>query len=507
MNLTQFQEISQVTSVAEQTLVIIGTALDGPVATPFELLEEGRAHELLGNSPLADAYLAAERVGIDRIVLYRLNGVHAEVDVTGDDGLALLNLRSVAAGEAYNDAQVTLHPTHLHVTADGRSRSYFFERYATTNELAAAINQDAFHGLVSFEAYSLQEQHPLTGAVLYPKEFMFSGGEDEAHLLHSRDPQGEAPTDESVIVPTLRQRLEHALFGEHTDDISDKQPNSHLGQLHASIFVLADLYLEDDPQLADILGGFCLNKTRQTEVGAIGVVGTRPVYPDAVDLGEEASLEEATHLRALELAALSQEVGDHEAYKYIQVVTGHTSYLKAEEEQVSLAYAYAATQAQVPYYQMMTNKALSGFGKLNSAFRKEDIALLTANGYICIVPSVRRGFVPFSSQSFSKNTESAMAKPHVLRISQYVSKGIAEEMDRLIGESYTKLSLEVALKKVEEFLTELVLSGVIRDYEFSHRLSAMNTVLDLDVALMPLSEVRAVQSAVTIQFPRGVRGV
>lgn len=505
MKLSQFSEVSQVKTASEHTVVFIGTALDGPAHAPFILNPKEDVYEALGQSPLADAYHAAARAGVNNIVLYRLNGKHAEAHIKTPAGEDVLSFRSVSAASYNNDIQMTLYPTHLYLRdAAGKTRSYFFEEYTTSSALEYAINRDAFYGLVEFYAHAVKVDYPLENLVTTPTETMFSGGEDESHLLHSRDPQSAAPTDEGTITPILKERLGNALFGENPDDISDRQPNSHLGALNTGVYALCDMFPDDDVEFAEMLGSFCLNKTKHSGIGAIGVLGVQPIFPEVVDEGEDQSFQQTVAARSSEWVAAREALADQEGHKYVQVVTGHTVYTASDNPSIPVAYAYAATQAQLPYHTMMSNKSLTGFGKLTFELRKEDIALLTANGYICIVPSVRRGFVPYSVASFSKERQSALAKPHNLRISQYVSRGVTEEMDRLIGEGYSELSLNLALERVNVFLMDLVTAGVTKDYDFESELSERNTVLSLSIALTPVTEVKAIQSIVTIDFPRGV---
>jgi hypothetical protein len=154
----------------------------------------------------------------------------------------------------------------------------------------------------------------------------------------------------------------------------------------------------------------------------------------------------------------------------------------------------------------MSNKSIKGFGKLNFEISKEDVALLTANGYICIVPSIRRGFVPYYASSYSKDKESAMTKPHNLRTSQYVSRRLVEEVDLLIGSNYSILSIKETREKARELLDSLVASKVIRSYELQFELLERNTVLNINASLTPFSEIKSIGCVATISFPQGVIG-
>ena len=502
---SQFSIIQELPVQQESIVMLVGAALDGPSNTPFEIHLNAEAHEVLGKSPLADAYHAARQAGANNIMAYRINGTHATAILKDKDGVELVELRSVSAASKYNDIQVVIYPTHIFVVGlNNTSRSYFFDKVRTTTELIYAINRDAHYGLIDFTAVGIKDYVPLTGIVDTPTTVFFNGGDDEAHLIPSRDPRSEAPTDISTSIPTLKERLVNALFGSNERDIQERTPGGELGALSYGVIAVCDMYHDDDPELTEMLGSFCMNKTKDSGSGCIGVIGVKPIFPEVVDEGDEVDFDDTIKTRVTELVNLSQSLPDTEAYKYVQVVVGHTGYVKSLENSVSTAYAFAATQSLFRYHTIMTNKQISGFGKLNYEIRKEDIALLASNGYTCIVPSIRRGFVPFYSTSYSKDKESVMARPHNLRISQYVSRMISEKLDGLIGNTYSVLSVKAAIEATKEELIELVKAKVIKDYELSYEFVSDTYSLNLEVALSTFSEIQAVSSSVTISFPKGV---
>lgn len=489
----------------EQTVVLVGAALDGPAHTLFTLHDKTNPHKALGKSPLADAYVAAREAGNSNIVAYRLNGVHATAVLKNAADEEVMVFTSISAATVSNDIQLTVYPTHLFVqNTKGRSRSYFFDKHPTARDLAYAINRDAFYGLVEFNAQTINEYQALEGLVDIASEVLFTGGNSEEHYLNYRNPTNPQARDEEVVVSLLKAQLEVALFGEDLRDIAERKPSSELGVLPFSVIVLCDMFHDDNPELTEMLGSFCLNKTQEVGFGCIGVLGNRPIYAEVMDEGESMAFTETVETRLLELAALSQSLEDQEAYKYVQVVIGHTGYLESTEEAVPVAYAYAAVQANADSHVMMSNKRLAGFGKLNYQLSKENIALLTANGYICTVPSVRRGFVPFYAISYSKDKASLLAKPHNLRTSQYVSYLLVEHLDGLIGSTYNPLTIEETLKAARALLDELIAEKVMRSYELRHELLEQRTVLNVDVAFTPFSEVRSVNSIAVISFPKGV---
>ena len=511
----QFQLQKETGLHPEGTVMLVGAALDGPPQAPFYLKEGVAPHEVLGQSPLADAYVAAKDAGATSILAYRINGKKSEAILKDSQDREIIQFHSISASSLYNTIQLILYPTHLYVVGTtGKVRSYFFDRHPTARELAYAINRDAFYGLVEFEATVLDEYRTLSNLVSVAETLLFKGGDEEVQYINHRDPQSESPTHAETVTALLKERLKVSLFGEDPEDIEERTPVGELGVLPFGVMVLCDMFHDDDEEFTEMLGSFCENKTRDTGYGTVGVIGTRPIYPEVIDPGEAdedgdvvaetVDFDETVRVRALELVSLSESLSDMEAYKYVQVVIGHTEYVESTNSAVPIAYAYAATQAVKPYYTMMSNKQIAGFGKLNYQFGKEDIALLTRNGYTCIVPSIRRGFVPFYATSFSKDTTSTKAKPHNLRISQHISSMLTEELDRLIGNRQDTLSIKESMETANELLAALIQDGIIRDFTLSYQLTENNTLLSLEVSFTPFSEVKSISSVATISFPKGV---
>lgn len=501
MSTTQdmFQVINQVSVAPESTLILVGTALDGPSFTPFTIYDSVDPLKVLGASPLAYAYNAAVRAGISRILVYRINGVHATATVKDDSGNRLFSLRSVSASDIYNDIHVMLYPDHLYVEGtDGDTRSYFFDKYPTVDDLVYGINRDAYYGLIEFDAEVINQYAPMANAVGSETNVAFSDGDSESHLIYQRDPSSASYTAPSVsgipgivgVSDLLKAKLQSALFGDDQDDIANRTPYGDLAILEYGVITLVDMFHDDDPEFTEMLGSFCLNKTTELGSGCIGVIGTKNIYST-----------QDPHQRALDLVSLTASLDDMEAYKYVQVIVGHTTFPESNGDSVSCAYTFGAMQALLSYNTMMSNKQMYGIGKLNFLLTKEDVALLSSNGYTCIVPSIRRGFVPYYSVSYSKDTASASGRPHNIRISQHISSAIEKEVDSLIGNVYTSTSIKNAIGGATSIMDDLQKQIVIRDYDISYSLSDSNTSLDIEVSFTPVSEVTSISSITTLTFP------
>jgi hypothetical protein len=500
--LEHFSIVNQVNIAPETTVVLVGTALDGPANVPFQLYENVDPYVALGFSPLAHAYSAARRAGASRVVAYRINGIHSVATVKDENGNELFSLKTVSAADYYDDIHVVLYPDHLTVvnTDGATSRSYWFDKYPTVDDLVYGLNRDAYYGLIEFNAELINQYAPMMNAVSTETNVVFTDGDDEANFVFERDPSSLSyanPTDLNAdggsLMISLKAKLANALFGEDPDNVAGRLPYGDLASMQYGIIVLVDMFHDDDAEITEMLGSFCMNKTLEMEVGCIGVIGTRNLYAD-----------DDVHQRALDLVSLTESLADTEAYKYVQVIVGHTTYPESNGESVSCAYAFGAIQAMLPYNTMMSNKAIYGIRNLNFALSKEDVALLSGNGYTCIVPSIRRGFVPFYSNSYSKDSTAATSRPHNVRISQHISSAIANEVDSLIGSEYTILSVKNAIDGAKSLLSDLQTANVIKNYGIDYSLTDNNTSLTIEVSFTPISEITAISSVTTLTFPREV---
>lgn len=481
---------------SENILVIVGAALDGPSRTPFQLRTTKSAQDVLGKSPLTDAYNAAISSGVSNIILYRLNGQHAEAVVKCITPLAtkdVLHIRSVSANEQYNGAQISTYSTHIHFheTAYRPARTYFFDSFTTIQQLAYKINQDAHYGILEFQAEVLDTSFDLVefGAVEGVLTVQMDGGSSEDSFLIDHTVESDNPELEFLLAD-VKEELNIALFGEDPMDQAQYIPNSMLGMLDFGVIVLADIYHDTDPEFTKMLGEFCINKQVETGSGCIAVIGTKPLLNKTLE-------EKKTSLLNL------SDMEDGEWRKHVQVVVGE-SLVQDSPYSMSNAYSYAATQARNPYYIMMTNKPLDGIRKLEYQFSKEDVDLLSANGYTCIVPSVRKGYVPFLGVSYSKDTTSLMSRPHCVRIANYVSKTLTQKLDRYIGGINNTITRVEVTDRVHAILGDIVNSRAIMEYKVNVSFLNRNTSIDLRVEIRPFSEVRSVNSMVTLSVSGGV---
>lgn len=477
---------------SENTVVIIGAALDGPAGVPILVNDKYDPIDLFGKSPLSDAYTAVRRATTSKIITYRMNGIHSTATITSGTQ-DVIKFTSISAGVKYNDIAITVNPDYIYIdetAVGGSTRSYFFDQYPTAYDLAYGINRDSFYGLVSFRAESLVTNFTMMNVVSTQTFINFDEGSDEEEFFIDRTI--ENPSD--YYSATMKQRLIETLFGSDPDDQAEFVPNGSLSILNYGVIVLADMFHDESQDYADLLGNFCLNKSKMTDSGCIGVIGTSPLY----DTSDTSILAKVDNLNSIASIA---EVAEQD--KYVQIVVGDSFYSN-DMPLIPNAYSYAGAQSFYPYSIMMTNKKISGFGYLNWQISKEDIALLLANGYICIVPSIRRGFVPYQSSTYYKDKTSPMSKPHCVRISLYAAKSLMFGFDGLVGSVSNYYTEKEIIKTAENILQEMVNEGAIQSFAVTCDFTPGDKEVTINTSVVPYSEITAVNTSTTIAFPREV---
>lgn len=509
----------------ENTVVLIGTAMGGPVNTPFRLTSIAEPVEILGESPLNDAYEAAQKSGAKDIVLYRLNGTHAQRNIYGDvydeylgemTSTLLLELVAVGAGESYNQIKINIASTTL--TAYNHKgellKEYYYQDYKNLGDLVYAMNIDAEYGALQFYSNCFAENLPsnlLYGVAqgdVYLKDVLTGqSGSDESHLITER----EESLDE------LKDRLLTALYSDSDYDKGNYILNSELSMFDAGIFCLVDMFYDDKKDFDKILGTFCFKKSKEMSQGCLGVLGTKPIQnptPEKV----EAFINDLILMRLNPIKpgvsggdplsdGIVLDFGHATWESHLQVVVGETvshSLNGIDLITIPLAYSYTGTQASLSPEVSATNKEISGFDYLSYELAKEDVDSLLANGYISIISSIRRGFVPYAETTFVTNQKSPFSRPSSLRVVHYVTRRLSASLDTAIGTSSIPMTKRVLMEATQELVASILLPGMVKEYELGFEFKEENGLsMAIKLDITPLQEVKAITSFVKLPFIQG----
>jgi hypothetical protein len=513
MTATQAQfEVVETVANPENTLILIGVAKDGPSHAPFALSSSADVIDIIGDCPLAHAYNLAYSTGVTSILLYRINGKHADATLTYIDTEMgtredVMSFHSVSANDDSNNITISAGDGRLVVSSSGGDiRNYYFADYPSATLLADALNIDAMYGLIEFTAKSLSHSFQMG---LFDENHLYTaalqGADTEASVVVDRF-TSEVPEEQ---LEQLESMLNVALFGEDITDQANFEPNSTLGLMDFGVACLVDMFHDDGAEYTKMLAKFCYNKFSTSHTGTIGVIGVKPL----IDPTAESIHNLAMNLMQKKAGDLASSIGETEGYgeaspySHIQIVTGDvliSSVLAEAPKLLSLAYSYAGTQAMLSHQTNMTNKSLRGAARINYSFSKEDIANLAANGYISIVSSVRKGLVPFSAVTAStENKNSLLRYPHVVRTVHEIARRAVYYLDPYIGEASTSVSRSRAQARVFEFMNEYSRIGSIRSYDVKFSYNSNFTEMYVMIYFIPTSHAASVSSSVTIPFSKG----
>lgn len=150
---------------SERTLVLIGTGSRGPVNVPTTIYNRQQAVKIFGEKgTLVEAYEQMESLLNGAPVCFvKTTGTHGILRLAlnqqgGDIIPDALLLKTKEASELYNQIQVQLEPTAIHIShpqaLGGHTMTYQLDRYGVMGELIAALNEDAENGKIELYAQS-----------------------------------------------------------------------------------------------------------------------------------------------------------------------------------------------------------------------------------------------------------------------------------------------------------------------------------------------------------------
>ncbi|MEC4620916.1 hypothetical protein VST04_22750 [Bacillus paranthracis] len=426
-------------------LVLAGFSFNGPVGTPFIIRENTDPSYILGDCRLTENVRMARKYGITPLIL-RLNGTHGECVVNHDElNTPALRFKTLEATDESNNISIHLFPTHMVVKGVNNSYSYLFADYKGLDELAFAIKQDLYFkaGEVDVEVVN---QVPVAGLCLAERHVRFTGADDGFHYVSNHD---DSDSDDKLQMQL--QLLRDSLIDE---DGSELYFTGELSSFQIDTLLFTDIpYEKASAELTSIFGEFAKTKTSEQSIfcsavlcsdlfseSRYGVTGEDTYEPQIQTLLEKASInkEESRHLEHVEVVV---GVQDSENPKYLSMPAAAT---------------YACMRYKLPnFHNSATNKQLLYINTLQSReLKKVEVAKLTSSGYICIVPSIKKGFVPFSSKNlYPQNT--LYSKPHYLRSISYDVNRIAGFFNQYIGEPFSFVLLQSIITQVDAFIDNL----------------------------------------------------
>lgn len=425
--------------------VIAGFSLNGPVDTPFSIRDGVDPIEVLGDCRMAENYLMAKEYGITPLLL-RLNGSHGECEINHEElNTPALRFKTAEATDESNNIHIHLFPSYMIVEGVYNSFSYFYSDYKTMDELVSAIKNELYFGKGEVDVEIINPV-PIQGLCLNELYVAMDGADDGFNYVSQFD---DSDSEEKVAL-----QLE-ILKNNILDEVADyAQYTGELSGFQIDTLLFTDIPFEKSPiELPRILGQFAAAKTDE-QIGFCSIVLCSDFFSDS-RFDEESN---DTYISGVQYLLDNAPTDKTDSYlKHVEVVLGTQESVNASTLTMPCAASYACMRYSLPdYYTSATNKGINSISSLiNTELKQEEVAKLSSSGYICIVPSIIKGFVPFSSRNLYPKT-SIYSKPHYLRSIYFDVDRIVSYFEPYIGESFSLMTIQSLLSQIKSFLDKLL---------------------------------------------------
>lgn len=453
-------------------LVIAGFSFAGPSGRPFVIREDVDPVNVLGQSRMAEDVKKARTYGINPMVM-RLNGEHGECIVRhATEGRDFLRFTTIDATDEANNIEVRCFPTHLVIRGLQSNKAYYFADYPRADALVRHIQEDLYLGggevscelieAMSMEGICIEEAHiPMTGA-------------DDGY---------NAMVTEGQESPEQKIANQAALFREAFIE-GEGEGMVHFGELNpfqVDTLLLSDIPYEEAPEeLIEMIGTYAYTKTREQALFCSVVMASHAFTEGRFDSeGNDLFLSQIERLTEKNLSRSEAAYMQH-----IEVVVGATDSNNLRQPYDLSASDYAFMRyRQADLAESGTNKKLEHVNTLYSAeLQKDEVANLIGSGYICIVPSIRRGAVAAKSQNLYPHYTLAQS-PHVMRSVHYDTYRIAGFFADYLGSIINDATFQQIYGRAQTFVAQL---------KDKHKLYR-----DVELAILDYSEKEVV---VSLQF-------
>lgn len=505
-----------------RSMIILGTSKDGPVNVPVPIKSPEQAFEYFGGEgSLYKSYLKAFHVDNSlTIYLLRVTGSHAEAFVRGFSDqreLALMKVRSMFAGEIYNEVQIlTTHDEEgnafLVVTMPEESRfdtmSYPLKDYDTIEALCRAINEDMRSGnspIYAITAYPEESTESLRNTLLAE----LSGGWD-----------GMAITKNELFLALDYTYL--LLEGFYADVIvvadayfDDVTPLAFYGEGEYGLSTfnekrdyLSMIDSEKGDKVATFHGQLIDFCKKQVRVGFMthGIIGMN-LIEDYEQLQEDnrsyimTLVNETSFNNRYDLA---EQAGGNwiDSGYYISVVAGEFIYEYGSDEPYSdnWCVTYGAMLCALKNADTTTNVGIPNDYELSYEFTPEEMNVMAYLGVVCPRTSVRKGLVVAAGVTAGLPGTDMQSIANVRQV-QFAMSTLNGAVEDFTGEDFNALMRNKSIDKVvESALTELKSQGILIDYNYNIEYDRYRAVVSIETNLLAKQMVDYISTRATLSF-------
>lgn len=507
-----------------KTLLLMGTAADGPVNIPIPVTSVEMAQRVFGTSgSLYRAYQRAYAVD-STILIYmmRISGEHATCDFYGrndyEDYRPVLKMRTLSGGEAYNEMQAMIRedennvqylqfvfPPHLEMD----TLMYNLADYQTMNELVRAINEDSKYQRSCVHASTGYPEYPTTSIITANSVETFAGGEDGIYMSK----------DDLFLALEYSYGLLDGYYMDYIHPVDARFDDTHPIAFYGSAIYGSDYYhaerdylslqdMENEGQIVTFhrqLIDFC---KRQESLGIMthGIIGFNNVAnPASVEREEYSYILELAKATAIGnrygLSTFASGSWIDNGY-YVSVISGEAYYLEGTEEEYyeNLATSYAAMLAALSPLGTTTNLAIPGIGRLRYEFTSDEIRELSYLGVVAPRNSVRYGNVIANGVTAALPDSDMHSIANVRQVQLTISY-LNEAIDEYVGEPILSLIRRRVLHTViENVLVSLKEEGILIDYSYNLEYDESRGSGSLSVDLQAKNMVESVSASAALRF-------
>ena len=524
MKLTDFNLINASSYDAPHgNVILIGLLEDGPAGQPFTLNESKIPSDYLGENPTTQTARQLISAGINpsNIIYYRLNGVNARYEYIEDD-ILIFDIVAVTAHSKQNNVQVTFSQEglsiHTNYLSDNYIRTYRFDDYPFTSDLANAINSDAVLGLV--DVIARNHTHSETKNLFTTGTYLLESGSEEVHLINS-------PVWDEENKQYYFNLFQQHILGKDFDGHSV----SNLIPIQAEVLLFPDISIDEFPSIGEFASYIAQQKTDNQKLMVYSIFKTSPIPKNDLNLSEnyldgsdflirEAPIlppnteytdekvinpedlydpyqrQEAYTQRLLSLYDSDEQT--RENFKHLIIVVGNESLenISPAGGDTPLAISILASDSS----SNLSNKEISNF-HLENVLTPSMFAKLAAKGYTYIVPSIRKKFVFQKVQSMYLNSnETILSNWSNQRTFSDFSYQLDVLFEPYIGKPISYMLPVTLRREIEELIQSFVAkgriqSGFVNNIEFF----SLDHSVDIEIELSFYQEINKIQGNIEIK--------
>jgi hypothetical protein len=502
-----------------QSVLLIGTSVDGPVNQPVRITSMLDAEAIFGSmatagvrngSTLLLGYQEAVEAGCQNVRLLRYSGVSATTTITDNatTPVSLIKLTAKNAGSLYNTVGTSTIDGGLGVVAStsgetdtltiklplgkGSDIIYTISATMTIPELVALINADANNAFVYAEM--LGANTDTLASTIKDGIFKFTGGDNQ-------------------IAPTVSEQKD-LLHGSGTGESYVMGTYDILKDYKVDIIALLGVYADTggsgtETDFVSKLANHCAEMSTKDNV-TLGMISVSPFADSSLTVVSNA-------VKALLLLDNDYPVLDADgntvydtdgnaidAGKYISIVVGEgifkTSKLTSESYKNSLVAAYAGMVSALPAQSAPTNKSLSNVRGLSYSLSLSQLNDLTGKKFTT-VRQKENGVYVVSGITCAPDGN-VYQRLSSVRIIGVVVDAVVNVADPFIGEPNSLIHRNTLHTAIKSSLDALKSVGIITNYKFQLYATTsdlVNGILNVELEVVPAFELRKIKTTITLK--------